>query len=71
MPTVDELLAGGDIRGARGALIEEVKANPADPRVRMFLFQLCVLIGEWDRAKGQVETLARLDPAAISSLARA
>ena len=64
MSTVDELLAGGDIRGARSALIEEVRANPGDPRVRMFLFQLCVLTGEWDRAKSQVETLAKLDPAA-------
>ena len=64
MTSVDGLLAGGDIRGARSALIEEVKANPGDPRVRMFLFQLCVLTGEWDRAKSQVETLAKLDPAA-------
>ncbi len=64
MSSVDDLLAGGDIRGARSALIEEVKANPGDPRVRMFLFQLCVLTGEWDRAKSQVETLAKLDPAA-------
>jgi type VI secretion system protein ImpE len=62
--SVDGLLAGGDIRGARSALIEEVRANPGDPRVRMFLFQLCVLTGEWDRAKSQLETLAKLDPAA-------
>jgi len=61
---VDDLLAGGDIRGARSALIEEVKANPGDPRVRMFLFQLCALTGEWDRAKSQVDTIGKLDPAA-------
>ena len=64
MSNVDELLAGGDIRGARSALIEEVRANPGDPRVRMFLFQLCALTGEWDRAKSQADTLGKLDPAA-------
>ncbi|MGN3975565.1 type VI secretion system accessory protein TagJ [Tsuneonella sp. SYSU-LHT278] len=64
MSNVDELLAGGDIRGARAALIDEVRANPGDPRVRMFLFQLCALTGEWDRAKSQADTLGKLDPAA-------
>lgn len=64
MSNVDELFAGGDIRGARSALIEEVRANPGDPRVRMFLFQLCALTGEWDRAKSQADTLGKLDPAA-------
>lgn len=64
MSHVDELLTGGDIRGARAALIEEVRANPGDPRVRMFLFQLCALTGEWDRAKSQADTIGKLDPAA-------
>ncbi len=64
MVKADELLASGDVAAARQQLIEEVRANPGNVGVRMFLFQMCALLGEWDRAKAQLETLARLDPEA-------
>lgn len=64
MAKADELLASGDVAAARQQLIEEVRANPGDVGVRMFLFQMCALLGEWDRAKAQLETLAKLDPEA-------
>lgn len=64
MVKADELLASGDVAAARQQLIEEVRANPGDVGVRMFLFQMCVLLGEWDRAKAQLETLAKLEPEA-------
>ena len=64
MVKADELLASGDVAGARQQLIEEVRANPGSVGVRMFLFQMCALLGEWDRAKAQLETLAKLDPEA-------
>lgn len=64
MVKADELLASGDVAAARQQLIEEVRANPGNVGVRMFLFQMCALLGEWDRAKAQLETLAKLDPEA-------
>ncbi|QUL36772.1 type VI secretion system accessory protein TagJ [Erythrobacter sp. JK5] len=64
MPQADELLAAGDIGGARKQLIEEVRANPGDIPVRMFLFQIFALLGEYERAKAQLETIAKLDPEA-------
>ena len=64
MAKADELLAAGDVAGARQQLIEEVRANPGDLRVRMFLFQMCSLLGEWERAKAQLETIAKLEPEA-------
>lgn len=64
MVKADELLASGDVAAARQQLIEEVRANPGDVGIRMFLFQMCALLGEWDRAKAQLETLAKLDPEA-------
>ena len=64
MAKADELLATGDVAGARQQLIEEVRANPGDIRIRMFLFQMCSLLGEWERAKAQLETIAKLDPEA-------
>ena len=64
MGQADELLAGGDIAGARKQLIDEVRAKPGDIPVRMFLFQIFALLGEYDRAKAQLETIAKLDPEA-------
>jgi protein involved in temperature-dependent protein secretion len=64
MADADELLRGGDLAGARAALIETVKRAPGDPRARMFLFQLQCVAGEWDKALVQLRTLAQLSPEA-------
>lgn len=64
MSHADDLLKSGDIAGARAHLIEQVRANPSDDWVRMFLFQLFAVTGEWDKSKSQLEVLARLSPAA-------
>jgi type VI secretion system protein ImpE len=58
--SADELLRGGDIDGARAALVENVRAKPADERARMFLFQLLCVAGEWEKARNQLNTLAKL-----------
>ncbi len=64
MDDADALWRGGDIDGARAALVARVKAAPADVPTRMFLFQLMALTGDWDKARTQLDTLARLSPAA-------
>jgi protein involved in temperature-dependent protein secretion len=61
----DELLANGDIDGARSALVEAVRKQPADQRARMFLLQLLVICGEWDKAVTQANALAGLSPEAM------
>jgi type VI secretion system protein ImpE len=58
----DQLLRDGDLDGARSALVETVRANPADPRARMFLFQLLAVAGEWDKARTHLEALASISP---------
>lgn len=60
----DQLLRAGDLDGARRALVEVVRARPADEGARMFLFQLLAVAGEWDKAKKQLELLAQLSPEA-------
>ena len=60
----DESLREGDLDGARAALIEAVRARPADTQARMFLFQLLAVAGEWDKARQQLEALAKLSPEA-------
>ena len=64
MLDADQLYRGGDLEGARAALVESVRTNPADPQARMFLFQLLAVAGEWDRARTHLEALARLSPEA-------
>jgi type VI secretion system protein ImpE len=56
----DALLRSGDVAGARAALIEAVRTRPGDDRVRMFLFQLLCVAGEWDKARKQLETLVQV-----------
>ena len=60
MMTADDLLRAGDLGGARQALVEAVRSRPGDEQARMFLFQLLALAGEWEKARTQLETLARL-----------
>ncbi|MGH7025066.1 MAG: type VI secretion system accessory protein TagJ [Caulobacteraceae bacterium] len=64
MTDADELYRAGDLEGARSALTAAAKKAPADQAVRMFLFQLLCLLGEWDKAKIQLRTLASLSPEA-------
>lgn len=64
MQRADECLRSGDLDGARAALVEHVRAHPADPGGRMFLFQLLGIAGEWDKAKTHLSALAKLSPEA-------
>jgi len=64
LANADDLLRDGDLDGARKALIEVVRARPEDVQARMFLFQLLALVGEWEKARTQLNALARLSPEA-------
>jgi type VI secretion system protein ImpE len=60
----DQCLREGDLTGARAALVDRIRSSPADEGARMFLFQLLCVVGEWDKARKQLETLATLSPEA-------
>lgn len=60
MNNADDLLRAGDLDGARSALVEIVRSSPQDTRARMFLFQLFAVLGEWQKARLQLATLAQL-----------
>ena len=62
MQDADERLKSGDLAGARALLVEQVRAQPADPQSRMFLFQLLAVFSEWDKAEIQLRALARIAP---------
>lgn len=60
----DTLLQAGDLDGARAALVEAVRRQPGDPRLRLYLFSLLAIAAEWDKARTQLNTLAKLSPEA-------
>ena len=63
--TPEELLKSGDAEGALAALSEKVRANPGDNRLRIFLFQLMCVMGQWDRAIRQLKICGEKDVAAL------
>lgn len=65
MISAEEHLRQGDPAQALQALQEQVRSRPGDARLRVFLFQLLCVLGQWQRALTQLETVAGLDPAAL------
>ncbi|UCC98195.1 MAG: tetratricopeptide repeat protein [Phycisphaerales bacterium] len=57
----EELLRSGQLNGALAALESEVRADPANAKLRVFLFQLLCVLGDWERALSQLNTAAELD----------
>ncbi|MFT4959945.1 MAG: type VI secretion system protein ImpE [Paracoccaceae bacterium] len=62
--TPQEHLKAGDPGQALKALQDQVRSNPADAKLRIFLFQLLCVLGDWKRAITQLKLSAELDPAA-------
>lgn len=60
-----ELLKSGDLDAALAALQAEVRAKPADARLRVFLFQLLCVMGDWKRAITQLKVSGELDAKAV------
>jgi type VI secretion system protein ImpE len=61
-----QTLKGGDPAAALAQLQEQVRAKPADPKLRVFLFQLLCVLGQWDRALNQLNVASSLDPLALA-----
>ena len=61
----EQTLKGGDPVAALAQLQEQVRAAPADPKLRVFLFQLLCVLGQWERALNQLNVASSLDPAAL------
>ncbi len=63
--TAVELLKASDPAAALRALSDEVRARPADSRLRVFLAQLLCVLGQWERALNQLNVAAELDALAV------
>jgi type VI secretion system protein ImpE len=65
MSTAQELLRAGKLGDCLAALQGEVRRAPADPKLRIFLAQVLMLTGDWDRTATQLAVAAELDAAAL------
>lgn len=65
MSTAEELFRAGDLQACRTELQNQVRRQPADPKLRIFLAQLLMVTGDWDRAINQLGVAAELDAAAL------
>lgn len=67
MDTIDaeSLLKQGNCKGALDKLTAQIRAKPADSKLRVFLAQLLCVMGQWERALNQLTVAAEMDPAAV------
>jgi type VI secretion system protein ImpE len=63
--TAEQNLKDGDPAAALAALQEQVRSRPADPKLRVFLFQLLCVLGQWERALNQLKVASELDASAL------
>jgi type VI secretion system protein ImpE len=63
--TAKELVQQGKLAEALTALGAEVRAAPNDAKLRVFMFQLLAVTGQWERAANQLKVCNDQDPKTI------
>ncbi|MFT5316087.1 MAG: type VI secretion system protein ImpE [Candidatus Krumholzibacteriia bacterium] len=61
----EELLAAGDLDGTLAALQDDVRSDAANAKLRIFLFQLLCVRGDWKRAITQLKLCAEMNEVAV------
>lgn len=65
MEKAKQLLEAGDLTGAVAAALDLVRANPTNIPARIFLFELSLFSGDWDRAEKQLDVIGHQDANAL------
>ena len=63
MNVAEERLRAGDLRASCGSAAQ-VRRSSSHPKCRIFLAQLLMVTGDWERADTQLEVVAGLDASA-------
>jgi type VI secretion system protein ImpE len=63
---MEDWLRGGDPSTALSDLQDQVRKNPANAKLRIFLFQLLAIEGQWDRALTQLKVAGDLDAGSLA-----
>ncbi|WP_102794746.1 type VI secretion system accessory protein TagJ [Bowmanella denitrificans] len=66
MSNAEQCLKQGDLPAALKELQAAIKSQPAKLELRVFLFQLLALSGQWNRALSQLEVIKNLDDSALA-----
>ena len=61
LEAAERAVRDGDLESALGSLQEQVRKEPANADLRVFLFQLLSVMGQWERALTQLDVAAELD----------
>jgi type VI secretion system protein ImpE len=61
----EQALKDGDAARALKLLTEQVRLHPQDAKLRVFLFQLLCVLGQWDRALNQLNVAFELDASTL------
>jgi type VI secretion system protein ImpE len=60
MSTAEDFIKNGQISEALSALQKEVRNKPEDQRLRVFLFQINCVLGQFDKALNQLQAISSL-----------
>jgi type VI secretion system protein ImpE len=60
-----ELVASGDPQGALALLQQQVRERAGDAKLRVFLFQLLCVLGQWPRALNQLQVCGEMDASTL------
>jgi type VI secretion system protein ImpE len=66
MSAAEEAIKEGDPQAALKLLQDQVRAKPADAKLRVFLFQLLCTLGQWDRALNQLNVAGEMDASTLA-----
>lgn len=62
----EQAVRDGDLEVALSHLQEQIRKSPEKAELRVFLFQLLAVLGQWDRAMTQLNVAAELDAGALA-----
>lgn len=62
----EQALRDGDPQQALKLLQDQIRSKPGDAKLRIFLFQLLCVLGQWDRALNQLNVAGEMDASALA-----
>jgi type VI secretion system protein ImpE len=66
LEAAERAVRDGDLDGALRGLQDQIRNDPANAALRVFLFQLLSVLGQWERALTQLSVAAELDAKALA-----
>ncbi len=62
----EELIKSGDPAGAKASVMDLIRNDPANVKHRVLLFQVCCILGEYDRALNQLSVIGEMSDQALA-----